>query len=69
MSGFDWPALMRAGIGEMGLLPADFWALTPAEFLLMSGALGGPVPLGRPSLDALMARFPDEMPTTSGETR
>ncbi|MBF9036034.1 phage tail assembly chaperone [Rhodobacterales bacterium HKCCE2091] len=66
MSGFDWPALMRAGIGEMGLAPRDFWALTPAEFLLMSGAAAGPAPLGRARLDDLIAQFPDAAPDADG---
>lgn len=60
MSGFDWPAMMRAGLGELGLKPAEFWALTPVEFLVMSGAVSGPAPLSRASFDALLAQFPDE---------
>lgn len=60
MAAFDWPAMMRAGIGEMGLKPAEFWNLTPAEFLLMSGIAGGPAPLKRSGLEALLERFPDE---------
>jgi len=65
MSGFDWPALMRAGIGDMGLKPNEFWALSPAEFLLMSGVGAGPTPMGRDGLAALLARFPD---APDGET-
>lgn len=57
---FDWPALMRAGIGGLRLRPAEFWALTPAELRLMLGE-GAPVPLRRARLDDLMARWPDAL--------
>ena len=55
----DWPQLMRAGIAGLGLRPAEFWALTPAELALMLGQNAGPQPLARSGLDALMAAFPD----------
>lgn len=60
MSGLDWPGLMRAGLQELRLRPAEFWALSPAELALMLGA-GGAVarPMGRARLDELLARFPD----------
>ncbi|MDP4991674.1 MAG: phage tail assembly chaperone [Marivita lacus] len=58
MSRFDWPALMRAGVRGLGLRPAEFWALTPAELHLLLG--GGSAPLGRSGLDALMAAYPDK---------
>jgi len=57
--GFDWPALMRAGMQGLGLRPDQFWALTPAELLLMLGEGHGPAPMGRAGLEALAARFPD----------
>jgi uncharacterized phage protein (TIGR02216 family) len=41
---------MRAGITGLGLRPAEFWALTPAELRLMLGE-GGTAPLRR-ALDA-----------------
>jgi len=56
---FDWPALMRAGIGTLRLRPAEFWALTPAELRLMLGD-SAPAPLRRSGLDALMAKWPDD---------
>ncbi|GAA5079363.1 phage tail assembly chaperone [Maritalea mobilis] len=59
-AGFDWPALMRAGIQGLGLRPAEFWALTPAELLLMLGEGTGAAPMRRDTLDALLARFPDQ---------
>lgn len=57
--GFDWPALMRAGMRGLGLQPAEFWRLTPAELLLMLGEGSGTAPLGRARLDELAASFPD----------
>lgn len=56
---FDWPALMRAGIHGLGLRPAEFWALSPAELMLMLGAGAGPAPLDRARLDELARAFPD----------
>jgi uncharacterized phage protein (TIGR02216 family) len=58
MSGFDWPALMRAGMTGLRLEPKQFWALTPAELRLMLGEHGG-APLRRKGLEALMAAYPD----------
>ena len=61
----DWPGLMRAGLtrpemGGLGLRPAEFWALTPAELALMLGAgARGRAPMSRATLDALAARYPD----------
>lgn len=57
--GLDWPGLIRAGLHGLGLKPAEFWALTPVELMLM---LGRDAPAGgftRARLDSLMARFPD----------
>lgn len=58
MSGFDWPALIRAGLTGLRLNPDEFWALTPAELRLMLGD-GGSAPLQRGGLEALMAAYPD----------
>ncbi|WP_099823889.1 rcc01693 family protein [Oceaniglobus indicus] len=65
MAGFDWPGLMRAGIRGRGLSPDAFWALTPAELMMMLGR-DGPAPMGRAGLDALAARFPDADPMSNG---
>ncbi len=59
MSGFDWPGLMQAGLRGLGLKPAEFWALTPAELRLMLGEAQGAAPLVRDRLDALMQAYPD----------
>ncbi|MEX5729280.1 putative phage protein (TIGR02216 family) [Rhodovulum iodosum] len=59
MTRFDWPALMRAGIAGLGLRPAEFWALTPVELMLMLGVGAGPPPISRARLDELARAFPD----------
>ncbi len=57
--GFDWPALMRVAFQGLGLSPAEFWALTPSEFLILLGPESGAAPLRRDAFEALLARFPD----------
>ena len=57
MSGFDWPARMRAGLQGLRLSPEAFWALTPAELRLMLGQ--GAAPMNRAGLEALLAASPD----------
>ncbi|EKE43647.1 hypothetical protein OCGS_2379 [Oceaniovalibus guishaninsula JLT2003] len=64
---FDWPALMRAGIGGLGLRPAEFWALTPMELRLMLGSGIAAAPLGRDRLAELSAAFPDFETCTEDE--
>ncbi|WP_298494056.1 rcc01693 family protein [uncultured Maritimibacter sp.] len=59
MSGFDWTGLMRLGMRGLGLRPADFWALTPAELTLLLGHERGQGPLDRARLDDLARAFPD----------
>jgi uncharacterized phage protein (TIGR02216 family) len=56
----DWPGLMRLGLHGLGLQPRDFWSLTPLELMVMLGREGADPGFSRASLDALMARFPDE---------
>lgn len=59
-AGFDWPAVMRAGLQGLGLTPEAFWQLTPAEFLMMLGnGQSGPAPMGRAALESLAGQFPD----------
>jgi uncharacterized phage protein (TIGR02216 family) len=67
--GFDWPALMRAGLQGLGLTPEVFWRLTPAELLLMLGDEAGQAPMGRDRLEALAARFPDVTHKEDGDGR
>ncbi|RMC32504.1 rcc01693 family protein [Paracoccus siganidrum] len=57
--GLDWAGLMRAGIRGLGLRPAEFWALTPAELALMLGVEAGGAQMSRARLAELAARYPD----------
>jgi uncharacterized phage protein (TIGR02216 family) len=59
MSGFDWPALMRLGMHGLGLKPWEFWALTPAELMILTGREVLEAPFGRARLAELAAAFPD----------
>lgn len=61
MTRIAWPRLMEVGFRGLGLTPAAFWDLTPAEFLLMAG-FREPAAMGRTGLEALIARFPDKRP-------
>lgn len=63
---FDWPALMRAGMRGLGLTPAQFWDLTPAELQLLLGPGTGGTPMDRDRLCDLMAAYPDR---DTGEPR
>lgn len=58
MNGFDWGALLKAGVQGLGLRPAEFWALTPAELRLMLGEGARPA-MGRARLEELAERWPD----------
>ena len=57
----DWIGLMRAGLHQLRLSPAVFWALTPAELQIMLGAAGATTPMGRMQFDALLRDFPDDV--------
>ena len=65
LGGMDWPGLLRVGIGParlggLGLTPAEFWALTPAELALMLGIEPGKgAGMTRDRLAELVARYPD----------
>ena len=58
--GMDWAGLMRRGLCELKLTPAQFWALTPVELLVMLGLEGVEAPFTRARLAELAAAFPDE---------
>ena len=61
MKRFDWPGLMQIGLRQLGLAPAQFWELTPAEFMVMSGlASKSSATLNRRGFEALAAQFPDK---------
>lgn len=57
---FDWPGLMRAGMLGLKLTPGQFWALTPAELLLMLGLDGARPPMARARLEELARAYPDK---------
>lgn len=59
MKRVNWPDLMRAGLVRLRLKPAEFWALTPAELLLMLGHGGFDAPMGRARLADLLRAYPD----------
>lgn len=67
--GLDWPGLMRAGIRGLGLRPAEFWRLTPAELALMLGEAAASPPLTRARLEELAAKWPDRPAEAAAEDR
>ena len=64
MSALDWPALLRLGLRDLRLRPRDFWAMTPAELMIMAGLEAAPGPLTRARLMELAARYPDTVKGT-----
>lgn len=57
-----WAKLMRLGMVDLRLSPDRFWALTPAELLLMAGIdADASTSLSRGSFADLAARFPDDL--------
>ena len=66
MSGFDWPALMRAGLTGLRLTPETFWALTPGELRLMLGVDAQATPMSRAGLEALARAYPDQKEAEHG---
>lgn len=64
----QWAALMRAGMAGLGLRPAEFWALTPAELMLMLGDARGDTAMDRSRLEELISAFPDMTRHATKET-
>jgi len=61
---FAWDEAMRFGLGVLRLAPEAFWRMTPRELARAIEAFAGPSRgegMSRAGLDALMARFPDQM--------
>lgn len=69
MTRIDWAGLMRLGLVELRLMPEVFWALTPAELLLIAGVGPAQAPLSRAGLTALLERFPDRARATTTERK
>ncbi len=62
MKKFNWVELMRLGMTHLRLSADQFWALTPAELVLMSGAdAKAAAVLTRAGLTDLMTQYPDEI--------
>ena len=59
MSKVNWAALMRLGLVDLRLSPDRFWALTPAELMLMAGVGVEGASLSRAGFADLVASFPD----------
>ena len=58
MSGLDWGGLLKAAAAR-GIRPAEMWAMTPVELLIVLGRAGGPAAMGRARLEELAATWPD----------
>lgn len=67
MSGFDWAALMTAGLCGLRLPPDVFWRLSPAELGFLLGHGSGAAPLTRERLEALAQAYPDQMRSVRDE--
>ena len=55
----DWAGLLRRGLLDLRLRPAEFWALTPVELMVMLGLEQAAPPLTRARLAELAAAYPD----------
>ncbi|MGV6839073.1 MAG: phage tail assembly chaperone [Planktomarina sp.] len=55
-----WGDMLRLGLARLHLRPDQFWALTPAELMLMLGLDPSSGALSRDGLSDLMAQFPDD---------
>ena len=69
MSHIQWPDLMRAGLLNLRLRPREFWALTPAELMLMLGRGGADAPMGRERLTDSLRIYPDTARRTDQERK
>ncbi len=64
MKAFPWENAMKFGLGNLGLSPGQFWAMTPRELSVAYDAIAqtdqSNAPIARNELKGLMARFPDK---------
>jgi len=68
MTAFDWNGLLRVGLTQLGLRPAEFWGLTPVELALLLGHSGADASMSRSALDALLMKYPDTAPHDNKDT-
>ncbi len=59
MPNFDWTALIRLGLRDLGLPPEIFWTLTPHELQILIGETRSAPAMTRARLDILAASYPD----------
>jgi uncharacterized phage protein (TIGR02216 family) len=64
---FNWPSLLSAGLGRMGLSPEAFWQMTPYEFQLLMGQSKTFAPLDRRRLVELVEKYPDQREEVKNE--
>jgi uncharacterized phage protein (TIGR02216 family) len=57
--GIDWAGLMQVGLHGLGMVPQEFWRLTPVELRIKLGAAASAAPLSRARLEDLARAFPD----------
>lgn len=67
MSKINWPDIIRAGLVQLRLRPSEFWALTPAELMMMLGHGGANAPMARARLADLLRIYPDTAPGADHE--
>jgi uncharacterized phage protein (TIGR02216 family) len=59
MTAFDFNGMLRVALAELKLSPSAFWAMTPYEFMTMTGRTPADMPMVRARFDALSRAFPD----------
>ena len=59
MTGFDWQALLKAGVQGAGLRPHELWQLTPHELSIVLGADAIDPPMTRARLAEIEAQYRD----------
>ena len=64
MSGINWDHWLTTAVHHHGLSLDVFWAMTPAELMMVLGMKEDRGPMGRDRLAELCAQFPDNSPTT-----
>ena len=55
----DWVTWQQVGLRDLRLSPEVFWALTPAELMLIAGVVTPDKRMSQDRLRDLMTAFPD----------